>query len=340
MTPSYPARLVLCLALFTVALGACAPRVAEPGPGLEVLGIPDGLRDEFLVTEDGVLLPLRVWRPEGEPSGVILALHGFNDYSKAFEGPAQTWAAAGLVTYAYDQRGFGAAPQRGLWAGSAAMTGDLGTAARALRARHPDLPLFLLGNSMGGAVILAALGGGDPPPGDGIILVAPAVWARAAMPWYQRSALWLAAHTVPWAKPSGRGLAIRASDNDEMLRGLGRDPMVIKRTRIDTVYGLVNLMDEALAAAPAVDRPTLLLYGEKDEIVPKDPTFRLWRDLPAETDGLHRRALYAEGWHMLLRDLQAEVVLRDIVAWTRDRHAPLPSSADARAMAALSDCDC
>ena len=135
-------------------------------------------------------------------------------------------------------------------------------------------------------------------------------------------------------------MGIQASDNVEMLRGLGRDPMVIKRTRIDAVYGLVNLMDEALAAAPAVDRPTLLLYGEKDEIVPKDPTFRLWRDLPAETDGLHRRALYAEGWHMLLRDLQAEVVLRDIVAWTRDRHAPLPSSADARAMAALSDCDC
>ena len=340
MTFSAPARLVLCLALLTVVLGACAPRVAEPGPGLDVLGMPEGLRDEFLVTEDGFLLPMRVWHPEGEARGVILALHGFNDYSKAFEDPARTWAAAGLITYAYDQRGFGAAPQRGLWAGSAAMTGDLTTAARVLRARHPDLPLFLLGNSMGGAVILVALGGDDPPPGDGIILVAPAVWARAAMPWYQSSALWLAAHTVPWAQPSGRGIGIQASDNIEMLRGLSRDPMVIKRTRIDSVYGLVNLMDEALAAAPAVDRPTLLLYGENDQLVPKDPTFRLWRDLPAEADGLHRRALYADGWHMLLRDLQAEVVLADIVAWTRDRDAPLPSSADARAMAALSDCAC
>ena len=64
MSPSLPARLVVSFALLAVALGACAPRLAVPGPGLEVLGIPDGLREEFLVTDDGVLLPLRVWRPE------------------------------------------------------------------------------------------------------------------------------------------------------------------------------------------------------------------------------------------------------------------------------------
>ena len=240
---------VLAALLLVVATSACAPRLAEPGPGLEVLGIPDGLREEFLVTDDGLLLPLRVWPADGEAEAVILALHGFNDYSRAFEEPARHWAREGLTTYAYDQRGFGAAPMRGLWAGSDAMTRDLITAARALRARRPDLPLYLLGESMGGAVILAALAGADPPPGDGLILAAPAVWSRATMPWYQRAALWLAVRTFPWARPSGRGLKIQASDNIEMLRGLGRDPLVIKATRIDSVYGLVNLMTRAVSSA-------------------------------------------------------------------------------------------
>ena len=49
---------------------------------------------------------------------VILALHGFNDYSNAFEGPGEVWAGHGIATYAYDQRGFGAAPERGLWPGT------------------------------------------------------------------------------------------------------------------------------------------------------------------------------------------------------------------------------
>jgi len=287
------------------------------------------------VTADGLVLPLRSWQPESPPTAVILALHGFNDYSKAFRGPASDWAAAGIVTYAYDQRGFGAGPYRGLWPGSDALMADLTDAARALKARYPHLPLYLLGESMGGAVIMAAMASEDPPPADGIVLAAPAVWARSAMPWYQRSLLWLSAHGMPSLELSGRGLKIQPSDNIEMLRGLGRDPLVIKETRVDAVYGLVDLMDRALAAAPAIEGPALLLYGQHDEIVPRDPTFQLWRELPAAEHPVQRQALYDNGWHMLLRDLEAHIVRQDIAAWIADPTAPLPSGADARAAAAL-----
>jgi len=54
---------------------------------------------------------------KSEVKAVILALHGFNDYANAFDGPGEIWAKEGIVTYAYDQRGFGAAPERGLWPG-------------------------------------------------------------------------------------------------------------------------------------------------------------------------------------------------------------------------------
>jgi alpha-beta hydrolase superfamily lysophospholipase len=155
------------------------------------------------------------------------------------------------------------------------------------------------------------------------------------MPWYQRSALWLTTHITPSAKLSGRGLKIQASDNIEMLRGLGRDPLIIKETRVDAVNGLVDLMDQALAAAPDLDRPALLLYGERDEVVPREPTFQLWRDLPAAERPAQRLALYDNGWHMLLRDLNAAVVRDDIAAWIADPDAPLPSGADRRAAAAL-----
>ena len=322
------------LALLAVALlAACAPRLAPPGPGAE----PEGARfeAELFVTADGLAQPLRSWHPNGEASAVILALHGFNDYSKAFEEPAADWAEAGIITYAYDQRGFGAGPNPGLWAGSEVLTNDLTDAARVIKSRHPELPLYLLGESMGGAVIMTALASDNPPPAAGVVLAAPAVWARSTMPWYQRSALWLTAHSFPWAKLTGRGLKIQASDNIEMLRGLGRDPLVIKETRVDAIYGLVNLMDQALAAAPALDRPALLLYGQRDEIVPKDPTFQAWRELPEEQKKVHRQALYENGWHMLLRDLDATTVRRDIAAWIADPSAPLPSGADANAAAAL-----
>jgi acylglycerol lipase len=319
-------------------LGACVPQVAPPGPGLAVHDLAGpAITDTAFITADGSTLPLRAWQPpQGvAPHGVVLALHGFNDYSHAFAGSGPALADRGLFVYAYDQRGFGEAPHRGLWPGVGVLTDDLATAAGLLRGRHPGLPLYLLGESMGGAVILAALDGPAPPEAAGVILAAPAVWARSTMPFHQRAALWFGARLFPWARFTGRGLGIQASDNIEMLRALGRDPLFIKETRVDAVYGLVNLMDAALQAGPRVEAETLLLYGARDEVVPAEPTLALWRSLPPEAQARRRFALYPEGWHMLLRDLQAEVVIADIAAWTRDPAAPLPSGAEAHAAAVL-----
>ncbi len=333
----------LLLLWLLLALAACAPRLAPPGPGLAAVQVdgrtPDGpvLTEQHFITADGSELPLRSWAPPKgtAPHGMLLALHGFNDYANAFAEAGPALAEAGLLVYAYDQRGFGAAPHPGLWAGGDRLTGDLTDAATLLRARHPGLPLYLLGESMGGAVVLAALDGPRPPQTDGVILVAPAVWARETMPLGQRVALWLSARLIPWARFSGRGLGIQASDNIEMLRGLGRDPLFIKETRVDAVFGLVNLMDAAYQAAPRLQSDALLLYGVKDQVVPAEPTFDFWRRLPPEAAARQRRALYAEGWHMLLRDLQAQVVIDDIAAWTRNRETPLPSAAESYAAAAL-----
>lgn len=328
---SRPSHVIL---LGLAALAACAPRLAPPGPG--PAGAPatrPGLAEERLVTADGLALPLRRWLPEGRPRAVILALHGFNDYSRAFEMPGSYWAEKGIATYAYDQRGFGAAPHRGLWPGTDALVADARTAVAALRARHPGSPLYLLGDSMGGAVAMAAATGDAALAVDGLILAAPAVWGRAAMPALQRGLLWLAAHTVPWMEVTGRGLDIQASDNLEVLRQLARDELVIKSTRIDAIYGLVDLMDRALAAGPRLEVPALLLYGESDEVIPIAPTLRLWRSLRDTTR--QRPALYPTGWHMLLRDLGAETIWDDIVAWIDDPMARLPSGADRRARQAI-----
>ncbi len=149
------------------------------------------------------------------------------------------------------------------------------------------------------------------------------------MPWYQRTALWVAAHTVPWLKVTGRGLRIRASDNIEMLRALGRDPLFIRETRIDSLYGLTDLMDAALASAHGLTGPALILYGENDEIIPRAPVRMMVEGFPEKGTEERRLALYGQGFHMLLRDIQRQTVWQDIAAWITDAKAALPSGADA-----------
>lgn len=317
-------RVLVILALS--ALVACTPRIQDPGPLAQNPMRPQ-LTDTHYVTDDGTELPLRRWTPDTTPRGVLLALHGFNDYSDAFSGFGPWMARNGIAVIAYDQRGFGAAPQKGLWPGRDVLTGDARGAVTAITDAYPGLPVFALGESMGGAVLLAA-NDRSPLNVDGIVLVAPAVWGRATIPAYQTATLWVFAHTVPWLSLSGKGIKRNPSDNIEMLRALGRDPLVIKDTRVDSMWGIVNLMDEAQAAAGRFDARALLLFGTNDDIVPPAASRRMLDALPDTPASAPQVAVYENGYHMLLRDLQGETVWRDILEWTRQPDSPLPSGAD------------
>lgn len=331
-------RGLVCAGL--AAIAACAPLPSGDPPGAQFAAIQPvpvrlphpALTATALTTTDDQLLPLRSWLPQGRIRAVILALHGFNDYSNAFAAPAKEWATQGIATYAYDQRGFGGAPERGRWAGSAALATDAVTAANLLRGRYPHTPLYLLGESMGGAVaILAATGaGGIPRPAiDGVILSAPAVWTRESMEFLPRLALWAGVRLFPGAIFTGESLHILASDNIPMLIALGKDPMVIKGTRVDTIYGLVDLMDRTIAAAPRLTLPLLMMYGAHDAVIPADPVRSFVAALPPAAARRDRFAYYPHGYHMLLRDLEGKAVDRDVASWVLDRAAALPSHADA-----------
>jgi alpha-beta hydrolase superfamily lysophospholipase len=281
------------------------------------------LGPEAAIMADGYRLPFQRWGDNEHPQAVVLALHGFNDYRNAFATLGPFLATQGILTYAYDQRGFGATALRGLWGGEERLISDMRMLSRLVRDRHPEVPFFLVGESMGGAVLMAAASATGKPTA-GVILIAPAVWSRDTMNPLQSLVLELAVRTVPWLELTGEGLEIRPSDNRQMLHAFSADPLVIKGTRIDALWGITNIMDRAMAQAHRLPRPALLLYGEQDEIIPADAFCAMLDQLPQAGKGI-RVVLYREGWHMLTRDLQGQRVMADIAAWLSDRDGPLPS---------------
>jgi alpha-beta hydrolase superfamily lysophospholipase len=280
------------------------------------------LAEDSIVARDGTRLPLRRWEAEGKPRAVIVALHGMSDYSNAFDMPGRNWAKLGITTLAYDQRGFGRSDNPGVWAGANAMRADLVDAVRAARARYPGVPVFALGESMGGAVVLTALASDLSDLNiDGVILVAPAVWSRGDMPLSYRAALFLGAHLVPGMILSNSAashvVTIVPSDNVPMLRALGRDPLFQKQTSIGSIYGLVNLMDEARTASEKITAtpPILFLYGAKDQIIPAKPTEAVIAALKQSPEVPLTVKRYEHGYHMLLRDLEGDAVDQDAADW-------------------------
>ncbi len=300
-------RLVI---LVLLSLGACA-----------------ATDDTLLLDEPIMSSRWRHWETETPAKAAILALHGFNDYSNAFHDFATFANQHDIALHAYDQRGFGSDENAGRWGGTAPMVADLHQGLDHLRGRYPDTPLFVLGESMGGAVTLVAAGGEEPLAVDGLILVAPAVWGGNQFNPFYRASLWLAATLAPRWQLSSKGLDIWPSDNIEMLRAFVADPLVIKGTRADAIAGLVALMDEAEASLERLDQKTLILVGEKDQIVPSGAFDAMRAKLTAADC---REIIYPEGYHMLLRDLQREVVYQDILTWIESGAAVGPTASDCR----------
>jgi alpha-beta hydrolase superfamily lysophospholipase len=304
-------------------LGLLLTSCSWPGDPRPAIKLP--ATTEFYTTADGVALPVRRWSAAMPPRAVVVALHGFNDYSQSFDEVARHFAAAGIQTVAYDQRGFGAAPERDRWPGTATLVADfLGFLAQ-VRSEHPGLPLYVLGESMGGAVAAVALQGVDAPPLAGLILVTPAVWSRSTMPWYQRFAIWIGELTTPGLTLSSAAFDIAPSDNPEVQRRHFRDPLIIKATRLDKLSGLSDLMDRAAPAIAAVRPPTLLLYGLRDVMMPRRPMIALFEIWPDRATPNFRFVLYPDGHHTLLRDLQRRVVWDDLLSWIKQPDASLPS---------------
>ena len=301
----------------------------SPGPG----GEAPQLDGRYVTAEDGYRLPLWHWSTTGEtPDAVVLAVHGFNDHGGSFDVLAEALTEHNIEVYAFDQRGFGVTRQRRLWPGHQRMVDDIDLLARLLRERHPETPLHLVGKSMGGALVMLTMSRDTPPPVDGSVLIAPAVWGQVAMPWYQRVGLWLGVRLIPDVAFSARAaerLGIEPTDDEEIMAKLAEDPRILRRARVDTLYGLTRAMDLALESAAQVTGPTLLLYGDNDQVIPPEAMCALLERLPAEVTADWRLALYPDGYHMLTRYTQRQRSEADIATWLKAPSAPLPSGSEA-----------
>ena len=198
---------------------------------------------------------------------------------------------------------------RGRWPGAGELIQDLAEAVLLLRERYPTLPLYVLGESMGGSVALAGMGQGKVVGVDRLILAAPAVRGRVPLRDLHDLALRLGALALPWLAIALRRGARPWLDPGEAAR-LADDPLILREISVGAYDGLIELANQASADPAVAMPPTLLLYGELDVTIPRVAI----DDLALRLDSVTTR-LYPERHHLLLHEKGADAVLEDCLAW-------------------------
>jgi alpha-beta hydrolase superfamily lysophospholipase len=265
----------------------------------------------------GLPLYYRAWRPlEGRQlRAVLINLHGLGDHSGLYPNLAEHFPPRGVAVYAFDMRGNGRSPGQRAYLGSwQEYRGDLHAFVSRIRAWEPGVPFFLLGNSLGGLVVLDyVLHHTDQV--DGVILAAPAL-GEVGVPPILMTLGRIMSRVCP-----------RFSLNVGMdLSGLARDPAVIEAVLADPLFhrrGTARLSTEVTSTIDRVHRlarslatPLLMLHGSADRMVPPEGSRSFFSKVSYPDRELKE---YPGAYHGLFADVGYQGVLRDVEEWMDKR---------------------
>lgn len=274
-------------------------------------------RDGTFAGAGGLPLYYQAWTPAaGQPKkAVLINLHGLGDHSGLYPTLANYFPAQGIALYAYDMRGNGRSPgQRAYLRRWDEYRSDLRAFLDQVRRWEVGLPLFLLGNSLGGLVVLDyAL---HYPGGlSGVIAAAPPL-GELGVPRYLMSLGRIMSRIWP-------RFSLRAGMD---LSGLARDPAVVSTVLADPLFhrrGTARLSTEVTEAirrvqtrAPSLSVPLLILHGSADRMVPPEGSRRFFGRVHQTDRELHE---YPGAYHGLFADIGHEEVLKDVERWLGSR---------------------
>jgi alpha-beta hydrolase superfamily lysophospholipase len=244
----------------------------------------------------------------------VILVHGLAEHSGRYEHVGAHLAAAGCAVHAYDHQGHGrSSGTRSHVRRFAHLLDDLEGFVATVRAQQPSLPLFVVGHSLGGLLVIEYASQRDPDVSgvvtSGAALSLPGDLSQGRI-WMARSLRWIAPRLSLSA-----GLDPEALSRDpEVVRSYLEDPLVHRRISASFASEIVSAVERAPSAAARIRVPTLLLHGEEDRLCPVEGSRRFYAELKVTPRDLRT---YPGLRHEIFNEPERSLVLNDLVEWIR-----------------------
>jgi len=257
----------------------------------------------------------RRWIPQESPHAVLLIVHGFSDHSGRYQPIVDSLLPRNIAIYSYDQRGHGRSPgQRGHIDDFAAFRDDLLTLTHLVANQQPDIPLFLLGQSMGGLIVLD-FGLHYPQEVNGIIATSPHLSDPPVSPILITLSRALSNVWPTFSMNAG-------IDNSS----LSRDPAIVQAFLDDPLcHGkgtprlateLSKAVADTNANAARFQPPLLITHGTGDHMTDPEASHSFYENA-ASTNKAY--IAYEGGYHEGHNDIHRERVIIDIAQWLEEQ---------------------
>lgn len=259
---------------------------------------------------DGLELYYQSWHPQGSARAVLVIVHGHGGHSGIFSRLVQYLVDRGYIIYSYDLRGHGRSPgQRGYINSWTEYRTDLTAFLELVRTKQPDLPLFLVGQSMGG-VIASDYALRESARLQGLILISPALGLGIS------PIRLLIGKMLSRVRPNfalSAGIDMSAGSRDlEVVAANARDPLRHTQGTARLATELLETIDWVNAHVEELQVPLLMLHGGADRVTLLENSQTFFKNSTLADKEMHE---YPNSYHELHNDLDYQQVLADMNHW-------------------------
>jgi alpha-beta hydrolase superfamily lysophospholipase len=291
------------------------------------------LNEKTFTTIDRQSFPYRKFIATGpdakEPTTVVIALHGFCGASIDYENLGK-WLIKekpSIALYAYEIRGQGMDPvyeRRGDIDARQNWFNDLNTFTDLVRKEHPRANIVWQGESMG-ALILSNTYRRDTEQGkrpacDAIVITSPVVGIRGDFPTWKKQTVRAIAKVFPAARLSldtlSGGQKVQMTATSTHSEQSETNAWHIERHTLRLLVNLNDMIDQMKASAATFRVPTLIVHGGKDYFTDSQDVATFYQYLSQAPE--KKRLFYPNAHHLLMYDVQKDVVIQDIGTWLAD----------------------
>lgn len=248
----------------------------------------------------GLDIPYKSWLPKHRPHRVLLCVHGLGFSSKSFERFGRFMAARGIAVYAIDVRGFGSwrrNPETSEVDFEACIT-DLENALKLLRSKLPGTKIYLVGESMGGAISLAVTSRYSDLV-DGLISCVPSGERYGDL----KEKIVVGAHYIEDKdKPIDLSSEVieKATSDEDLQNQLKSDPTIKMDLTPEELKQFNAFMRSNKDNAALIEKtPVLMMAGFEDRLVKPKGTIELFNDITCPEKIL---VVVGDGEHLLLEE--------------------------------------
>lgn len=261
---------------------------------------------------DGQSIFRQSWLPDGVPKAVVMLVHGLGEHSGRYGHVAGRLIANGYAVHALDHRGHGRSDGKRAYVKSYdEFMADLIQFRGMIESEHPGVPLFVLGHSMGGNLVMGhAL---DHQEGlAGMILSGPALKTGDDFSPVKGKLLTGLAKIAPGLRPEG--LSADAISRDQAVVDAYRADPLVFTGKISAGLGgaLIAAMGRFPARYGSLALPILIMHGTEDKLTNVEGS----RELEASSTNADVEAHYYDGlFHEIFNEPEQDQVLGDLVTW-------------------------